>query len=55
MSIVDQIITFAFVLESIINIIFLGFLFNGKDSYLKDNWNILDFCIVIFSLVSIVA
>lgn len=55
LSLVDIIITFAFFLESVINIIFLGFLFNGKDSYLKDNWNILDFCIVIFSVLSIVA
>ena len=47
-------ITIAFLLESIINIIFLGFLFNGKNSYLKDNWNILDFAIVVFSVTSIV-
>lgn len=52
---IDMVITIAFVLESLINIVFLGLLFNGKDSYLKDNWNVLDFCIVNFSLVSIVS
>lgn len=52
---IDIIITIAFFLESIINIIFLGFLFNGPQSYLKDSWNVLDFVIVIFSLVSIVS
>ena len=50
-----MVITIAFLIESIINIIFLGFLFNGPNSYLKDNWNILDFVIVVFSVVSIVS
>ena len=29
----------------------LGFVCNGKRSYLRDAWNILDFCIVLVSLV----
>ena len=52
---IDIVITIAFFFESIINIIFLGFLFNGPHSYLKDSWNVLDFVIVVFSLVSIVS
>ena len=45
--------TAAFTLECAINIIVHGFLFNGPTSYLRDSWNVLDFIIVIFSLVSI--
>ena len=52
---IDIGLTIAFTLECIINIILLGFLFNGAKSYLKDSWNILDFLIVIFSLVNIAA
>lgn len=33
-------------------IITYGFIFNRKTSYLRDNWNVLDFSIVIFSLIS---
>ena len=36
-----------------IPIVALGFLVNGKDSYLRNPWNIIDFFIVIISLVSI--
>ena len=46
--------TILFALECAINIIVLGFLFNGQRSYLKDPWNLLDFIIVLVSLVSIV-
>ena len=52
---IDVVVTILFTLESIINIIRLGFLMNGPNSYLKDSWNVLDFIIVIFSLVSIVS
>ena len=45
--------TAAFTLECVINIILLGFLMNGKTSYLKDSWNVLDFFIVLFSLINI--
>ena len=31
----------------------LGFLFNGSSSYLRQNWNRLDFVIIIFSVLSL--
>ena len=47
--------TVIFTIECAINIIVVGFLFNGSKSYLKDSWNVLDFIVVLFSLVSIVS
>ena len=52
---IDYVMTIAFTLESLIGIIVLGLLFNGKRSYLRDSWNILDFIIVLFSLFNIAA
>lgn len=34
-------------------IIAFGLVFNGKTSYLKNYWNILDFIIIIFSILSL--
>ena len=45
--------TVLFTFEVIIKVIALGFLFNGNDSYLKNYWNILDFFIVIISIISV--
>ena len=53
LGIIDYFMSAAFTLECAINIILLGFLFNGKTSYMRDSWNILDFMIVIFSLTNI--
>lgn len=55
LGLLDYILTFAFTLECAINIVLLGLLFNGTTSYLKDSWNILDFLIVVFSLVNVAA
>ena len=55
LGILDYILTFAFTFECLVNIILLGIAFNGQNSYLRDSWNILDFLIVIFSLVNIAA
>ena len=41
-----------FCVEALMKIITFGFIFNGKSSYLRDSWNILDFSIVIISLIS---
>ena len=49
----DYILTTLFTLECIINIMLFGFLFNGKKSYLRDGWNIMDFVIVLFAIFSI--
>ena len=50
---IDYFMTGAFTLESVINIIHLGFIFNGDQSYLRDSWNVLDFLVVTLSLTSI--
>ena len=42
-------------MECLINIIVFGFAFNGSSSYMHDSWNILDFLIVVFSLINIAA
>ena len=39
-------------IEAALKIIANGFLFNGEDSYLKSSWNLLDFFIVILSILS---
>jgi len=46
-----DIISIVFVLEFLIKIIVHGF-FIGPKTYLKDNWNILDFVIVFFGIVN---
>lgn len=49
---IDIITTAMFTLESAFKIIASGFLFNGPWSYLRKMYNILDFVIVVLSLVS---
>ncbi len=50
----DYVMTSIFTLEALAKIITYGFLFNGKKSYLRTVWNIIDFLIVVASLISIV-
>lgn len=50
---IDYVFTGIFCVEALIKIITVGFLFNNKDSYLLNAWNVLDFCIVVLSLVSL--
>ena len=52
LGILDYIMTGVFCLEAIIKITVLGFLINGKKSYLKEYWNILDFFVVTVSILS---
>lgn len=47
-------ITICFIAEALLKIISLGFLFNGQYSYLRDSANILDFLVIIFSIISVV-
>lgn len=49
----DLVITILFTLEAGIKIISFGFVFNGQYSYMRDFANILDFIVIIFSLISI--
>lgn len=51
---IDIAITVIFCLESIFKIIHNGLIFNGKQSYLRVSWNIMDFVIVVFSVISII-
>ena len=48
----DLSLTVFFTIEALLKIITLGFLFNGRKSYLKSGWNIIDFTVVITSLLS---
>lgn len=55
LSYMDIIITSIFTLEVFIKLIARGLLINGEMSYLRSAWNVLDFIIVIFSIISISA
>ena len=50
---IDIVMTSVFCLEALLKIITMGFLLNGKKSYLRDTWNLLDFSIVILAIVSL--
>ena len=50
----DYVLTTLFTLECTINIILLGFYCNGKTSYARDPWNIMDLIIVFFSIFTLV-
>lgn len=51
--ILDSILTVAFTVEIIIKVVANGFIANGKDSYMKHFWNVLDFFIVIIAITSL--
>ncbi len=51
---IDLIITIVFTFEVVIKLIGKGIFFCGKRSYFKSVWNILDFTIVLISLISII-
>ena len=46
-----QFISIIFICECVFKVIVLGFTI-GEKTYLKDNWNILDFIIVMFSVLT---
>lgn len=50
---IDIAMTAVFSLEAMLKIVTVGFLLNGKRSYLLDTWNMLDFIIVVLSIVSL--
>ena len=50
---IDYVFTAIFCIEAIMKIITFGFIINFKDSYLLSSWNILDFSIVVLSVVSL--
>lgn len=51
---IDISTTIIFTLEGLIKIISTGFYWCGEKSYMRTTWNILDFFIMIFSLISLV-
>merc|ERR1711871_1827506 len=50
LKVLDKIIVILFVLEMVCKVIALGFVF-GKDAYLRNGWNCLDFFLVMLSIV----
>ena len=50
----DYVLTTLFTLECLINVILFGFLCNGKTSYARDPWNVMDLLIVFFSIFTII-
>merc|ERR1711871_792049 len=50
LQVLDKIIVVLFVLEMVCKVIALGFVF-GKDAYLRNGWNCLDFFLVMLSIV----
>lgn len=53
MGILDIILSIIFLFELLIKVVVLGFAFNGADSYMRNSWNVMDFIIVFFSMVSL--
>jgi flagellar basal body-associated protein FliL len=51
---IDYGMTAIFTFEMVIKMISFGLLFNGKDSYLYNGWNILDFVIVTSAIVGLI-
>ena len=47
----DNVITLLFTLEAILKIVTLGFIRNGPHSYIRSPWNMIDFLIVIVSII----
>jgi len=53
LKVMDIVTTTFFTLEVIIKVIAVGFGFNGKNSYIRNSWNQMDFLIVIISIISL--
>jgi len=49
----DYVLTSFFICEGLMKIISQGFFLNGDGSYMKNGWNIIDFLVVVISVVSI--
>ena len=45
--------TIIFIVEAIVKIVAFGFALNGKSSYLRNTWNLLDFVIILFSVLAL--
>ena len=54
LEIIDDVLTLIFTIEIILKVFAYGFLFNGKNSYLRVSENLVDFSVVCFSIVDII-
>ena len=52
---IDLFMTVVFTFEAVVKIIAFGFAFAGKNSYIREPWNILDFVIVASALLGVIA
>jgi hypothetical protein len=52
LRIIDIVTTVFFSIEVLVKLVATGFLFNGKESYMRDPWHISDFLIVVVSVIS---
>lgn len=50
---IDFLTTIVFLIEAIMKIVALGFVNNGPPSYLRNPWNLVDFLIIMMSLISL--
>ncbi len=50
---IDIVTTSVFSFEAMLKILTFGFTLNGKTSYLRNPWNMLDFSVVILSIISL--
>ena len=53
MSQIDIAVTIIFALECALKIIVYGFMINGKESYMRNPWNIIDIIIVTFAVLTL--
>jgi hypothetical protein len=51
-KIIEHSSTIIFFFELIFKVISTGFIFNGDESYLRSGWHVIDFCIVLTSLMT---
>ena len=52
---IDLVVTVAFTFEMLVKIAAWGFVCAGKDSYIRDPWNIIDFLVVATYLFGVIA
>lgn len=52
--ILDYIFVAAFVVEALVKIVAMGLAFNGRSSYLRSAWNVLDFIIALLGVITVV-
>ncbi len=53
LEVFDAVMTSIFCLEAVMKIISFGFVLGHKHTYMRNCWNVMDFIIVIFSVVSL--